>query len=128
MCSFTFAAYFRRRASMWRVIASKGWDIKVAKPSGTTLIQTKTISYYSKTCKLSPIHQGWDELHVVYLDAQFQPSGFYVITDTSIVAEGSLRECYGPRPGTDRRGTATVPFGPNRIAAFLRGISRALAA
>jgi hypothetical protein len=108
--------------------SEKGWDIEVSSPERVWKVQTKTISEYSKTCKLSPIHAGWDELYIVYLDHTFQPRCFYVIADTAIVSKGSLRECYGPKPGTKRRGTSSLNFGPDRIEEFMQYVGPQLEA
>ena len=41
--------------------------------------QVKTVSYYSKTRTLSPIHVGWDYLTVVELNIEFIPEMFAII-------------------------------------------------
>ena len=45
--------------------SQQGWDIKITKPNKTVIkVQVKTVSAYSKTRGISPIHHGWNELHL----------------------------------------------------------------
>jgi len=45
--------------------AQKGWDIKYTTPNGVVLVQVKTVSAFSKTRRVSPIH--FDPDYCVYL-------------------------------------------------------------
>jgi len=67
--------------------AQKGWDIKYPfglAPNGTVLVQVKTVSAFSKTKTVSPIHLAPDycELYLVSLneslipDTIWKPKGF----------------------------------------------------
>ena len=50
--------------------SEKAWDIK---DSANKKYQVKTVSDYSKTQRISPIHKGWDYLYLVHLTKDFQP-------------------------------------------------------
>ena len=49
--------------------SEKGWDIE----SKGLRYQVKTVSAFSKTEELSPIHDGWDFLYLIKLDGSFLP-------------------------------------------------------
>jgi hypothetical protein len=109
--------------------SQSGWDMEVATSVGVRRFQIKTVSAHSKTRRISPISSGWDELFVVFLDLSFQPAGFWVISDSSVVPEGStLRHCCSPRPGFANAGSAKLPFGPDRVAELREAVLRALEA
>jgi hypothetical protein len=94
--------------------SQKGWDIKVEE-SVPQYIQVKTISEFSETRTMSPIHKGWSQLFIIYLNKSLEPEGFWVITDNSIV--GPANPIKGKRckePGNDNTGSHAIPFGPNR--------------
>jgi hypothetical protein len=97
--------------------SNKAWDIAVWLPDRVLHIQTKTFSAYSRTRRLSPVHHGWDELYVVYLSRAFQPIGFWIISDTSIVSAMTPRAgLAGPKieeTAVDQK--AHPLFGKNRI-------------
>ena len=104
--------------------SEKGWDIEINCDRRRCRVQVKTVSAYSKTRGISPIHHGWDELFLIYLDRSFKPRGFWIVTDTTIVAEGVVRKglrCRNPeKPLT---GSHSLPFGENRIAELEKVIS-----
>ncbi len=79
-------------------------------------VQIKTVSGDSETRAISPIHHGWDQLWLIYVDRVSLPVGFWVITDRTIVAEGEVRKGYRcPLPTDSRSGSTSIPFGENRI-------------
>lgn len=96
--------------------SEKGWDIEIRAGDKSKKIQVKTVSAFSKTRTISPIHCGWDELHIVYLSRSLYPLGYWQITDRSIVPIGKQlrsRKCAHPdRVGT---GSKDLPFGPNLV-------------
>lgn len=95
-------------------ISQKGWDIKVSAPS--LKVQVKTVSQFSSKRAMSPIHSGWDELHIVYLDKEFKPIGFWIVTETSIAGAEPLKNQRCPDPKCpERPGSSRIPFGENRI-------------
>lgn len=49
--------------------SEKGWDIECSNGK----YQVKTVSHYSDTQKVSPIHEGWDFLYLVHLNEKFVP-------------------------------------------------------
>jgi hypothetical protein len=97
--------------------SQKGWDIKLTKPDKSVVtIQVKTVSAYSKTRQISPIHHGWNELHLVYLDRGFQPLGYWIVDDRSIVKKGDkLMGRKIPVPEKEGTGSKGIPFGDNLV-------------
>lgn len=96
--------------------SEKGWDVHVKSMTVDFRVQIKTVSEYSETRTISPIHHGWDELWLIYVDRAFVPCGFWVITDRTIVAEKEVRKgCKCPSPTNPRSGSPSIPFGENRI-------------
>src|ERR1039457_4346177 len=57
--------------------SNKAWDFRVSSAGYDTLVGVKTVSSYSTTRVLRPIHHGWHELFVVSLDRRFRPDGFW---------------------------------------------------
>ena len=69
--------------------AQKGWDIVVSlKRQNRKYIQVKTVSEFSKSRRISPLHHGWDELFLLYLDKNLSPIGFWIIGDNAIIKRG----------------------------------------
>jgi len=64
----------------------KGWDIKICS-SPVRKIQVKTVSGFSKTRRISPIHKGWDRLYLVYLNKELYPTGFWILEDNDIFGD-----------------------------------------
>jgi hypothetical protein len=96
--------------------SNKGWDIEIGQAGKERHIQAKTVSAYSKTRRLSPISAGWDQLFIVYLGRDLLPEGFWIVTDSAIIpAAGVLRHSSAPDPNGRHVGTATIPFGKNRV-------------
>ncbi|VAX18429.1 hypothetical protein MNBD_NITROSPINAE04-1656 [hydrothermal vent metagenome] len=89
--------------------SQKGWDIEIDNGANTKKVQIKTVSGYSKTCTISPIHLGWDELCLVYLDKQFDPKGFWIISDSDIVnGRDELKGKKMPIPGKSNTGSKVL--------------------
>ncbi|GMO36215.1 MAG: hypothetical protein Ta2B_16310 [Termitinemataceae bacterium] len=59
--------------------SEKGWDIEFSENNIVKKIQVKTVSIFSKTRTISPIHYGWDELYLVSLNTLFQPDNIWVV-------------------------------------------------
>lgn len=96
--------------------SEKGWDIHVKSKTVDFRVQIKTVSEYSETRTISPIHHGWDELWLIYVDRAFVPRGFWIITDRTIVSKNEVRKgCKCPSPINSRSGSPSIPFGDNRI-------------
>lgn len=97
--------------------SQKGWDIKITNPDKKFItVQVKTVSAYSKSRTMSPIHHGWNELHLVYLDRNLQPEGYWIVNDRSIVKKGNkLMGRRAPLPGKYGTGSKGLPFGNNLI-------------
>ena len=76
------------------------WDIRVSQPGlHEKLIQVKSVSCFSKTSRVSPIHPGWDELYLIRLDKRFLPVAFRVIRKSDVAwAEKSLKHKTMPHP------------------------------
>ncbi len=105
--------------------SEKGWDISIKHEDAKTRIQVKTVSAYSKTRTISPIHRGWDVLHLIYLNKALRPEGFWVINDTSIFGgEKVLKSKKCRNPGNpNQTGSESIPFGENRIEELLESIN-----
>ncbi len=56
--------------------SEKGWDIK---DGDNIKYQVKTVSAYSKTQRISPIHKGWDYLYLIHLTIDFIPDKVLLI-------------------------------------------------
>lgn len=102
-------------------LSEKGWDVEVSFLGRLWRIQVKAVSAFAVNRRLSPIHHGWQELYVLYLDKDFQPRGFWIVEEPMIVpADGPLKDCVCPildKPGS---GSKNIAFGPNRIEEFNR--------
>lgn len=106
--------------------SEKGWDIEVAE-SPARRIQVKTVSAFSKTRTISPIHRGWDELYILFLSKRLEPEGFWIIQDNSIF--GNKHKIVSAKcqvPGKSRTGSAIIPFGNNRIEELRLAIQEAI--
>ena len=55
--------------------SEKGWDIKTSKRT----YQVKTVSAYSKTEVVSPIHDNWNFLYLIHLNYSFEPDKVYCV-------------------------------------------------
>lgn len=96
--------------------SEKGWDIHVKSSTYDFRVQVKTVSAYSKTRAISPIHHGWDELWIIFLDCSFHPCGFWVIEDRELVSKNEVRKgCRCPLPNDPLSGSPSIRFGANRI-------------
>lgn len=100
--------------------STKGWDIRVRTRNKVFLVQIKTVSAYSETRTISPIHRGWDTLYVIYLARSFEPAGFWVIADKNIAWKtGVIKGCKCPLPGNPHSASPGIPFGKNRLAELI---------
>ncbi len=99
--------------------SEKGWDIRVD-DSPPWHIQVKTVSAFSKTRTLSPIHKGWQQLFIVYLNKALEPEGFRIVSDTTLPRpNGKLEGAKCRLPGNEKTGSRAIPFGPNRVEDML---------
>ncbi len=102
--------------------SEKGWDIKIVN-SGVK-VQVKTVSAYSKTRTISPIHRGWDILHIIYLNKALEPEGFWVIADNNIFGSAeSLKSKKCKHPDNPNTGSHCIPFGENKISELVSAIN-----
>jgi hypothetical protein len=105
--------------------SEKGWDIEVA-ASPARRIQVKTMSAFSKTRTISPIHRGWDELYIMFLSKRLEPEGFWIIQDNSIFgSKHKIESAKCQVPGKTHTGSAIIPFGENRVEALRLAIHEA---
>ena len=97
--------------------SEKGWDLLISSSDKPEVkIQVKTVSAYSATRSLSPIHPGWDEIHVVYLNRMFQPEGFWIVRASSMRnITNTLKGKKCPAPGRIGTGSMGIPFGENLV-------------
>jgi hypothetical protein len=95
--------------------SNKCWDFRVEENGRESLIQVKTVSQYSTTRLLSPLHHGWQELFVFFLDSDFLPTGFWIVADSSFVERSPRKGLRCPTPDGKRLGSRAITFGVNRI-------------
>ena len=101
----------------------KGWDFRVLDGSGESCIQVKTVSGFSTTRRLSPIHCGWHELFVVSLDRSFRPDGFWQVPVPQLANRAfPLKGLRAPHPGTSARGRGVLDFSRNRLAELIAAL------
>lgn len=104
--------------------SEKGWDINVVVNDVSTKVQVKTVSKYSKTRTISPIHKGWDLLYLIYVDLDMWPNGFWVIDDKSIFGDfDSLKSKKCPNPEKIGTGSNGIPFGENIVDSLIDAIA-----
>ncbi len=109
--------------------SEKGWDIEIKSNLLTERIQVKTVSAYSTTRVISPIHYGWNRLFIFYLDKSFKPLGFWIIKDVSIVEKnGVLKSRKCRKPDNLNSGSKDIPFGQNRVKELVVAIDSAISA
>lgn len=63
------------RKPKYGITSQKGWDIKCSNDK----YQVKTVSDYSESQIISPIHDGWDILFLVHLNKNFEPDKIFKI-------------------------------------------------
>ena len=78
-------------------------DIDVTVKDTTKTIQVKTVSRHSKTRTISPLHGGYDELHLILLDEDFIVDHYWITKD--VIIGQSLRM---PDPDQGRKGSAKL--------------------
>ena len=106
--------------------SEKGWDIEILEPDKQR-IQVKTVSAYSKTRTISPIHKGWDELFIIYLNRQLRPEGFWIIQDSAIFGDKEvIASARCRKPSNPDTGSAIIPFGENLIKDLREAINGAI--
>jgi hypothetical protein len=107
--------------------SQKGWDIEVKSKGFSGRIQVKTVSAYSTTRTISPIHYGWNQLFIIYLGKDFKPRGFWIIRDVSTVKKGEVlksRKCKAP--GKSNSGSKDIPLGQNQVNEITKSIISAI--
>ncbi len=103
--------------------SEKGWDIRIA-GDPPTLVQVKTVSAFSKTRTISPIHQGWDELYIIYLSREMEPEGFWIIEDKDIFnGQETISSAKCRKPTSPATGSKSIPFGQNRVDDLVAAVS-----
>lgn len=102
----------------------KGWDIDVFENGLSTKVQVKTVSKYSKTRTISPIHKGWDLLYLIYVGFDMLPNGFWIIEDTSIFGPLEvLRSKKCPVPDKVNTGSRGMGFSDNIVDSLNESIN-----
>ena len=104
--------------------SQQGWDLEIEVGPKCIRVQVKTVSEYSSTRRISPIHSGWD-LFLVYLDKKFLPVAFWEIDGTNIVpGDGVLKNRTMPKPGDPKSGSVAFANRKDRLAELLQVIQR----
>ncbi len=89
----------------------KGWDLKYNNDGKEIKVQVKTVSEFSRSRTISPIHAGWNRLFLIFLNNDLQPAGFWIHEDSSIVSDGaSLRGFKMRDPRNIKSGSALLSF------------------
>lgn len=77
--------------------SEKGWDIESSKYR----YQVKTVSAFSETKVLSPIHKGWHQLYLVQLDSNFLPERVLKIKNPNNWKKDIIRGKKFPKTGSN---------------------------
>lgn len=80
----------------------------------------KAVSGYSKTRTISPIHKGYNELYLLYLDKGFKPIGFWTLKEP-IEGQGLKM----PIPGKPRTGSMVFAGRVEKLQELLMAIDEA---
>ncbi|MCT2534768.1 hypothetical protein NC661_04485 [Aquibacillus koreensis] len=92
--------------------SNKGWDIRGYLDGGKVDIQVKTVSAFSKTRMISPIHPGWQHLYLLSLDRNFKPDGLWLIDHPNLIfqhgEERIASRKMATRNQTKRTGSASL--------------------
>ena len=91
--------------------SEKGWDIEVSEDRKKVQFQVKTVSAYSRTRGLSPIHSGNYFLYVVSLNAEFCPDGFWLVRLAEYGDGTVMSGVKCPRPGVCGHISRGIRFG-----------------
>jgi len=105
--------------------SEKAWDIKVTDKNTDIKIQVKTVSAYSMTRTISPIHKGWDVLYLISLDESFLPNGFWIHTDKSImnnISELKGKKMQNPYKSVNEQ--SALDFKENKVGELLAVIKK----
>ena len=99
--------------------SQQGWDIKIRDVEEMT-IQVKTVSAFSTTRRISPLHYGrFHKLWVLFLDERLQPAGFWRFCHSDLPWNGAevMKGKKSPKLGPDGAGK---PFLDGTGSQFLR--------
>lgn len=107
-----------------------GWDISVSpRNRPKILIQVKTVSEFSNTRIISPLHKPtrkkpWNELWLLRLDRKLRPNGFWKCDPKalSFPANGKLQSRKMPHSKKPRSGSAGFLWQDNLIEEFLKTV------
>jgi len=104
--------------------SNKAWDLRVTEGPRELLVQVKTVSGFSATRVLSPIHHGWHQLFVVSLDRAFRPDGFWVVPPPDIPATAyPLKAVRAPSPSSSMPRSGLLDFSNSQLAELLLAIA-----
>ena len=89
-------------------------------------VQVKTVSEYSKTRRISPIHKGWDDLFLLFVDERLSPTGFWIVSKKDLkISLVSLKNRVMPKPGNDRTGSKVFKGKFDRLSEMLEALGKA---
>ena len=112
--------------------SQQGWDLKIGDTG--THIQVKTVSEWSKTRRLSPIHNPdhrprdaaddwapWTDLWLVYLNKTFSPTGFWKMAPCEVEFGDAeyLRDKTMQTPGNPDSGSHCFTWPANTVTELL---------
>jgi hypothetical protein len=91
-------AYPEKQARLSDNHSQKGYDIEVGED---IFVSVKTVSGYSKTRRTTPLKSvdgRIQQLHVVSLDKQFRPDGYWIVNDANKLIDKGIRNLTIPTP------------------------------
>jgi len=113
-----------------------GWDLKLAEKKTEKihqLIQVKTVSAFSTTRRMSPLHNPeirpanapenwnpWSALWLIFLDKKLRPTGFWRMNASEVEFNGksSLRQCTMREPNKKTGGSNCFKWPENEIELY----------
>lgn len=92
--------------------SQKGWDLRVADGSLDLKYQVKTVSGFSETSRISPIHPGWDRLLLVRLGRALRPIAMWEVPQSDAFGDSIVSQKTMPSPA--REGSGSEVFSNRR--------------
>ncbi|MCX6844266.1 MAG: hypothetical protein NTX53_18550 [candidate division WOR-3 bacterium] len=127
--SLLYAGHAYPRAAVSLAGGKKHWDIEVRySRSRVRKIQVKAVSAHSGTRRVSPIHKGWHELYLLWLDEELWPGYFRIIDASSIKSESwPLRNKTMPGQKATQVGSKDLRGGVDKLGELLASLRKAKA-
>lgn len=105
--------------------SQKGWDLRIAASSTMEKkYQIKTVSAFSTTRRISPIHPGWDYLLLVYLDKNMFPKRMWEISYNESFGDKVIKNRTMPDPDKHNSGSAIFIDKKDVTCAFTNALGK----